>query len=486
MSRSVDVLIVGMGPTGATLAALLGDLGVKTLVIEKDTEVYPLPRAAHFDHEIMRLFQQLGVAEAVARHARPAPAYEFRAADGQLLMRFDSTASATPSGWRASYMFHQPGVELALRDRLATLPSVEARTGWKLAGFKADGDGVEAALEGPQGVETVHARWLVGCDGASSAVRAGVGGELFDYGFDEPWLVVDVKVGEGARTPEVNLQICDPARPTTCVLMGPGRHRWEFMLLPGEDPAAVVSDDFIRPLIEAWDVGDIELERRAVYRFHGLVAKTWRSGRVLLAGDAAHQMPPFAGQGMCSGLRDAANLAWKLAAVLGGADDALLDTYQTEREPHVRGYVELAIQMGRTVCTLDRAEAAARDAAMLAATRPPVPMFTPSLGAGCLRADDPAAGALFIQTWSEGRGLDDELGSGPWLIARTEPPAAAGVVSVGLDRLAPAHREGLSAWLDRHGASAVLVRPDRYVFGAGDPGRLLQDWRARVAAPALA
>jgi 3-(3-hydroxy-phenyl)propionate hydroxylase len=170
-------------------------------------------------------------------------------------------------------------------------------------------------------------------------VRQAVGIGLFDYGFDEPWLVVDVKLQPGARAPDVNLQVCDPARPTTCVLSGPGRHRWEFMLLPGETSEDVLRDGFIESLLAPWDCGPLEIERRAVYRFHGLVAETWRLGRVLLAGDAAHQMPPFAGQGLCSGLRDAANLAWKLDAVLGGrAHEALLDTYQPEREPHTRAH----------------------------------------------------------------------------------------------------------------------------------------------------
>ena len=472
----VDVLIVGLGPVGATLAALLGDLGVRTLVVEKEPAVYPMPRAAHFDHEAMRLFQQLGIAEAVSQHARPAPVYEFRAADGRLLMRFDAPATEASSGWRASYMFHQPGLEHALRAKVAASPSVEVRIGSRFVELEQDAEAVRAVIEGPGGIETVRARYLVGCDGGSSPVRTAVGGELFDYGFDEPWLVVDARVDEHARTPDVNLQICDPARPTTCVLMGPGRHRWEFMLLPGETAEQVVTDAFIQPLIAQWDCGPVELERRAVYRFHGLVAKTWRSGRVLLAGDAAHQMPPFAGQGMCSGLRDAANLAWKLAAVLQGADAALLDTYQTEREPHVRSFIELAIGMGRTVCTLDRDAAAARDAAMLArGPKMPDPP-PPSLGEGHRLADGPA-GRLFIQSWAAGRGLDDVLGAGAWLIARSGalPTPGLTVTSLSSARL-DGHREALATWLDDHKAEAVLVRPDRYVFGAGDPQSLIAAW----------
>jgi len=481
MTLDVDVLIVGMGPVGATLAALLGDLGVRTLVVDKEREVYPMPRAAHFDHEAMRLFQQLGIAGAVREHARPAPPYEFRAGDGRVLMRFDASAAASSSGWRNSYMFHQPGLENTLRAKVAAAESVEVRLGYSFEALDQSAEQVRAVICGPHGKEVVHARYVIGCDGGSSPVRAAVGGALDDYGFDEPWLVIDCRVAEGARVPDVNLQVCDPARPTTCVLMGPGRHRWEFMLLPGETAEQVITDDFIHQLLAEWDCGEVEIERRAVYRFHGLVARSWRAGRVLLAGDAAHQMPPFAGQGMCSGLRDAANLAWKLAAVLEGADEGLLDTYQAEREPHVRAFIELAIGMGRVVCTLDPEAAARRDAAMLSpGHKPPLPSFAPpALGSGHLLAGSSGAGGFFVQPWALGTGLDDLLGPGAWLISRAWAARAPDVTVATLadPRLAP-FRDALTAWLDAHGAEAVLVRPDRYVFGTGDPATLLAAWRA--------
>jgi 3-(3-hydroxy-phenyl)propionate hydroxylase len=464
-----DVLVVGLGPVGAALGALLARAGLRVIAIEKDTEVYPLPRAAHFDHEIMRLFQQLGIAEEVLRHARPAPAYEFRAADGQALLRFES-GHATPSGWAAGYMFHQPGVELALRETLAKA-GAEIRLGCRLIGLSQNGDSVTARLDGPHGTTTITARYLVGCDGGRSLVREAIGGALDDYGFDEPWLVLDVKLAEDSRVPAINLQLCDPARPTTCVLMGPGRHRWEFMLLPGETPEQVLDDAFVAALLAPWETGPIAIDRRAVYRFHALVAKQWRVGRVLLAGDAAHQMPPFAGQGMCSGLRDAANLAWKLAAVLrDGAGEKLLDSYQAEREPHVRSYIELAIHMGRVVCLLDPAAAAARNAGMLAeraAGRGNAPLpGGPALVPGGLLAGSAGAGTIFPQPWIEQDGqrigLDAVLGEGAWLIGAPELDEA---------RLAP-FRAPLQAWLARQGAAAVLVRPDRYVFGTGDAAKL--------------
>jgi len=301
--------------------------------------------------------------------------------------------------------------------------------------------------------------------------------------------VIDAVPLPGARMPETNLQICDPKRPTTCVLMGPGRHRWEFMLLPGETAEQVLEDDFIQSLVEPWDCGPVKLERKAVYRFHGLVAHRWRAGRVLLAGDAAHQTPPFAGQGMCSGVRDAVNLAWKLDAVLAGADEGLLDTYQQERDPHVRTLIAAAIGMGRVVCTQDPAAAAERDRAMLAqqaAGGTPLPPAAPApFAEGCILPGSPAAGTLLPQPVRDGTRFDDLMGDGAWLVARTAPAAETpGLKVAALDRPEFAgFRPDLEAWLDKHGAEAALVRPDRYVFGTGAPGDLVRAW-GRALRPA--
>lgn len=489
-----DVLVVGMGPVGAATAALLADEGLSVLAIDKDSLVYPLPRAAHFDHEIMRLFQRLGLVEAIGPHIRVAPAYEFRNAAGEILMRFEA-GTRSPSGWAPSYMMHQPAVEHALRARLARSAKVEVRLDQAFESLTQDTEGVTAVIRGADGVaRTVRTRALVACDGAHSPVREALGIGLDDLKFDEPWLVIDVRVLDEGRMPDVNLQLCDPARPTTSVLMGPGRHRWEFMLRPGETAEQVLDDDFILELLKPWDCADrVELERKAVYRFHGLVARRWRDGRVLLAGDAAHQTPPFAGQGLCSGLRDAANLAWKLGAMLRGeASSAILDTYQAEREPAARSVIELAIGMGRVVCATDPQVAAERDARMMAQAaagkRPMPPAAAGGIAAGLILAESPGAGDLFPQPWAEpGLKLDDVLGPGAWLISRGDiPQAQAGAIpmtALGIDdpRLAPFRAE-IDGWLAARGAQAVLVRADRYVFGTGDAGDLAEAFRRSARA----
>lgn len=487
MSTRVDVAIVGLGPVGAVLAVLLGQQGLQVIVLEQSREVYPLPRAAHFDHEIMRIFQHVGVADEALKHSRTAGAYEFRNAAGDVLMVARRGGEQGASGWAHSYMFNQPGVELALRDRLARLPNVALRLGESFEGLIAYPDHVQVRAMSDEGQRTsFEARYLVGCDGAWSPVREALGIELEDYNFDEPWLVVDAIPSDPAQLPTLNLQICDPARPTTCVLMGPGRHRWEFMLLPGETPEQMMQPGMAENLLKDWNV-DVDIERRAVYRFHGLIARRWREDRVLIAGDAAHQMPPFAGQGMCSGIRDAANLAWKLALVLKqGANADLLDSYQAERERSVRDYIELAIGMGRVVCTLDPQIAAERDAMMLAGQPSTGPSSAqvgdPGIVGGIFFANDGLAGTIFPQPVVADRvRLDDFLDHRAWLIDRTGGVSTDDLQHVAIsDPCLSPFESTLDAWLSDHGVDAVLVRPDRYIFGTGPAHALLVAWQSQI------
>ena len=479
-----DVLVVGLGPIGDVLTALLKTQGLSVIAIDKEADIYPLPRAAVFDEEIMRIFQMIGVSEAILPLCRVPPGYEFRTAAGEVLLGFTVSQGNGAGGWAQSYALHQPGVERVLRDRLAAL-GADVRLSTALTEFAQDADGVTARVTGRDGPCDIRARYIVGCDGAWSPVRETFGTSMFDYGFEEPWLVIDSIVKDGADfLPDMALQICDPAQPTTFLRMSGNRYRWEFMLKPGDDAETFAGDDNLARLLKPWNVeGRIEIERRAIYRFHGLIAKDWRKGRALIAGDAAHQMPPFAGQGMCSGIRDAANLAWKLAAVVrGAASEGLLDTYQIEREPHCRVIIETSIAFGQTVCVLDPAAAAARDAGMLAARaageRPPMVPYPPLRG-GCF-GDDADAGSLFIQPIVAGERLDDRLGAGAWLITRAEiTTPGVSTARLGSDVLGE-FSAPLTTWLDQRGAATVLVRPDRHVFGVGEPDALITAWQEEL------
>jgi 3-(3-hydroxy-phenyl)propionate hydroxylase len=492
VSFQTDVIVVGAGPVGATLSLLLAREGASVFLADKAAEIYPLPRAAHIDHEIVRVFQAIGAADAVMAASKSTTYYDFLTASGEVLMRFGSADQKSPSGWPVSNMIHQPSVEAVLRDLIEATPTVQLKTEWTLTSYKIDDTGVVACFDTPTGERTVRGRFLVGCDGARSSVRDLAGIELEDLDFDEPWLVIDTVVQDPSRLPDRNLQICDPKRPTTCVQMGSGRHRWEFMMKPGETPEDVLEDAFIADLLKPWKVeGAVTLERKAVYRFHALIARRWRERPVFLAGDAAHQTPPFAGQGLCAGVRDAANLAWKLGAVVRGeAADGLLDTYQSERSPHVRAAIDLALMMGRTVCITDPKAAAERDKAMLTRRASSSEgsgggLGLPSFAKGFLMAGTSGAGTYFPQPWTKAEArFDDFAGQGPWLIQRESLEAASFTATLALNdtRIAPFAHD-IRRWLDNHGAQAVLVRPDRYVFGTGSPTELVDAWAKALMVP---
>ena len=477
-SFDCDVLIAGGGPTGVTLAILLAKRGVKLIVAEKEADIYPLPRAAHIDHECMRILQEAGAADAVFATSRRVARYDFLNAKGAVLLRFDGSDRIGAGGWPAANMIHQPSVETALRRSLAGYEDAKLHSGWELQSFDYDGEGVSACIITPDGERTIRARYLVGADGARSPVREAAGIAFDDLAFEEPGLVVDALVSDYSRLPDANLQICNPERPTTCVLMGEGRHRWEFMIKPGETAEQVSDDAFVEKLLAPWNVaGAVRIERKAVYTFRARIAEQWRKGNILLAGDAAHQTPPFAGQGMCSGLRDAANLAWKLAAMIkDGAPDALLDSYQPERAPHLRATIQMAIMMGRMVCTTSKWSAFRRDLmfrlARLLRKLPDGPTAYPPIAAGVILPGNSAAGSYFPQAIADdGTRLDDVLGADSWLISRSDLDDA---------RLRP-FAEPLGDWLANHQAEAVLVRSDHYVFGTGSPDEMLTAWKQAVS-----
>ncbi len=381
---TADVAIVGYGPTGQALSLLLGRLGHSVIVIDRWPDLYPLPRAVHFDHEVARIFQAAGVMADVARITESADTYQWRNADGQMLLELDSRGMG-PSGWSIAHMFAQPQLERVLdRARKSAAerrssPGVERseRHGNRRSAFASKStrgkiqDGQWVAT-GEQGI--VKARWLIGADGANSFVRQALGIKVHDLGFAFDWLVVDVKPRQQRDWKPKNWQLCDPRRPTTIVSGGPARRRWEFMALPGEQPAEMNRADVAWRLLAPWGMTPetAELERHAVYTFRGQWAEQWRIGRVLLAGDAAHLMPPFAGQGLCSGMRDSMALAWRLDAVLRGlAHEDLLDSYGPERSGHVQELIAFSIELGKVICVPDPEAARQRDLQMIAAQAQP-------------------------------------------------------------------------------------------------------------------
>ena len=434
----------------------------------------------------------------------PFPASQHFGARGQLIRRIDMVPEPYPLGYTPSMVFTQPPVEAALRAHAAAYDSVDVELGTELIGFDQSPHHVTLHLrDDRQAKRSVTADYVIACDGASSGTRQALGIDFEDLVFDEPWLVVDLKVNGAAlgTLPQTAAQFCEPSRPTSFII-GPGSHRrFEIMLLPGEDPREMEEPDQVWRLLARWITpNDATLWRAASYRFHALVAREWRRGRIFLAGDAAHQQPPFIGQGMCQGIRDVGNLIWKLDRVLKGhSGTGLLDTYGEERSEHVRELTTRIKAIGHVICERDPIAAEARDARILGegggqprtVTRQEI---VPPLQKGLLAFPlQPAHGTLFPQPWirmTAGRCLLDSATGAGWRLVLDERNALDLTADVRADltrldmrliRVRPAdaavqagyevvvEEDGvLAAWFDRHGCRVAIVRPDHYVFGVAN------------------
>jgi len=478
------VVIVGAGRVGCGLALLLGARDRSVLLLERHSCPYPLPRAVHFDDETARILQACGIGAELPALSEPATSYEWRNGEGMPLLRFETPAQGR-QGWPSSNMFNQPDLEARLLEMVEGNPHVVLLWGHAAIDVGQDSGGAWVEIETVDGTRhRVEASYVVGCDGANSSVRDILGVTFEDRGFYYDWLVVDVELHEPRVFDPPNLQVCDPRRPTTAVSGGPGRRRWEFMCLPGETLETIDQESAAWACLTPWEVrpDNATLVRHAGYRFRARWATRWHEGRIFLAGDAAHQTPPFAGQGMCAGLRDAANLAWKLDHVLGhpGAE-AVLETYDQERIPQAAAVIELATELGRVICIPDEEEARVRDEQMAPLVPPggsvPVPMM-PGIAGGIL-AGSAMAGELFVQAivraeGAEGR-LDDVIGPGWHLVANGQPPEldselAAWFGSIGGRTVAIGATvedvEGrYGRWFTDHGVAGVLERPDFAIYG---------------------
>lgn len=441
-----QVVIVGMGPIGLTMANLLGQAGVRTLMLERDLTPYGLPRAVAVDDEAMRVYQTIGLDQLMARNMVMDVVANFVLPDGRLL------ANMSPkdrSYWQSPMAFHyQPTLEDELRKGLDRFPCVEARMGCLVCEVKQDAAGVSVGYRAtepgtdPQApvfaeaVQQVRAQYVVACDGGRSPVREMHGIKMSGRKYPDQWLVIDVKCPSTPRNLPYFNYYCDPDRPHLNCPQPNGHHRFEFMLLPGETKEQMEKLETVRRLISKFvNPDEVEIIRALVYSFNGLVAERWREGRVLLCGDAAHMNPQFFGQGMNSGMRDASNLSWKLIQVLKGhASPKLLDSYQRERLAHYETMLRISVLLGHIVSLRNPLAVWARNtAASLARATPwlgryiddmrfkPRPEFAPGSYIGLDRGSSGAEGKMMIQPnvrTLEGKyvRLDDLLGDGFALI----------------------------------------------------------------------
>ncbi len=495
MTVGYDVMIVGCGPVGMVLAALLANEGVWVLALEREAGIGHRPRARHLDAEAMRVLQTIGVAEASEQLMIPVRGFRLANAEGHTLLEqpIDSTHPGD-QGWLLDYQIFQPLLLQLLSDHLNASGHAAIRTNCEVTSLEQRDDEVRLSVTDHAAgtTEVLSSRYVVGCDGADSWVRKTIGSRFEKLGPDHPFLVIDgMPLRPDFRLPEhpVSVNVCDPRRPR---YVSPGSDlvplRVEFMVMPGEEPADLLTPESIARLTEPYfGDGDVRIDRAGVYEFHSLLVDQWRAGRVLLAGDAVHVQPPFMGQGLCSGVRDAANLAWKLAMVCrGDAEEGLLDTYQAERAPHARDWINEANRVGAIVMTTDVEAAARRDERLLKGDTKELRPITPTLGAGLHGTDSPPAGTLAPQPLlADGRRLDDLVGSRFVLAVaadlwRKAAPALRAAIEQTPHVVLLGDPDAQSALLARYDAQTVVVRPDRYVLGVANNAEELERVLRRI------
>jgi 2-polyprenyl-6-methoxyphenol hydroxylase-like FAD-dependent oxidoreductase len=497
--RHVPVVIIGAGPTGITAATLLAQYGVECLVLDRWPGVYPQPRAVHLDDEIYRVIARLGIAEEFAAISRPTLGLRLLDNRFRVFAEFNRDTFHSNNGFPQANMFDQPELEALLRANLKRFPNAQLRGDAEVTKVIDSRRCVRVTFTDRSDgqVHQVDAAYLLGCDGANSVVRAQIGSVMRDLKFEQRWLVVDVAAEADLHQWEGVHQVCNPVRAGTYMRIGAARYRWEFQLLAGESADDFSTLEALRPLIAPWtaDVADSELTllRVTEYTFRAQIADRWRRGNIFILGDAAHLTPPFIGQGMGAGLRDAMNLAWKIAAVRDGTLAAdVLDSYEHERKPHVRAMIRLALTVGRSMTGGGRVGNLARRVVLPRLPLVPglrdkvVDSTTPALHSSALvrkaRRPRQLAGTLCPNPLlPEGHRLDDILGTGFAMITISHLGAdEASLRRHGVVVLVAQPGTTLATWL-RHGrAAAAIVRPDRTVMRAGRDVAALCAWTIDV------
>ncbi|MHA5048906.1 bifunctional 3-(3-hydroxy-phenyl)propionate/3-hydroxycinnamic acid hydroxylase MhpA [Streptomyces sp. SD15] len=484
--KTVPVVIVGAGPTGLTAATLLAQYGVECLVLERWETIYPLPRAATLDDEVHRILARLGLRDDFAAISRPHRGLRLIDRDMRVLAEFQRDTAPGRHGYPQGSTFDQPELESILRTNLKRYPTATLRGGIEVTGLTQDGSGVvvDVTDRTTGTAESIRAAYVLGCDGANSLARASIGGSMQDLKFEQRWFVVDVVTEAELGQWEGAHQLCDPARAGTYMRIGKTRYRWEFQLTPGETADDYPDLDRLHPLISRWTgntpVTELEIVRAAEYVFRAQMADRWRDRRVFLLGDAAHLTPPFIGQGMCAGVRDAMNLAWKLAGVLGETlPETVLDTYEIERKHHARAIIKLAKLIGAAMTAGGELGNIIRRAVAPRLRHVPglIDLATDSETPPLRRCDlvvrprlrRTLAGRLCPNAVLDGDRRFDDVAAGRFAIVTSTEPSA--------EQRAEAERRGavlitarpgseLHRWLTEGRAQSAIVRPDGTVLAA--------------------
>ena len=466
--KKYDVAIVGFGPTGGTLANLLALQGFSILIIEKEKSFYPLPRAVHFDDEIMRVFQTIGITDKFLKHTIINKGTKFVNSKNRVVLDWPRPRSITENGWYPSYRFHQPDLERKLRRRLKDFKKVSVMQNTKVNSLKEEKNSVKICIENINNnkISEITAKYIIGCDGARSTIRKQIKAKFQNLGFTQKWAVVDLILKKNKKElPDRTIQYSNSKRPATYCRNVGKRRRWEFAINNKESEKKVLSNSYIWNFLKPWlKPSEALMERKTIYTFQSAISKKWKKGRVFLAGDAAHLMPPFMGQGMCAGVRDASNLAWKIAYCLkNNHSEKLLNTYQSERYSNVIEYIKTTVKMGEFVNAVGTSNITG-EVLSTPNGQKSMKSIKPKLGKGLGKINDKNRGKIFPQfKLKNGKSLDNKFFDKPLLIISSKYKKK---LPKKINYINSNTAKGLNEYMLNLKIDAFVVRPDRFILNS--------------------
>ena len=466
--KKYDVAIVGFGPTGGTLANLLALQGFSILIIEKEKSFYPLPRAVHFDDEIMRVFQTIGITDKFLKHTIINKGTKFVNSKNRVVLDWPRPRSITENGWYPSYRFHQPDLERKLRRRLKDFKKVSVMQSTKVNSLKEEKSSVKIFIENINNnkISEIRAKYIIGCDGARSTIRKQIKAKFQNLGFTQKWAVVDLILKKNKKElPDRTIQYSNSKRPATYCRNVGKRRRWEFAINNNESEKKVLSNSYIWNFLKPWlKPSEALMERKTIYTFQSAISKKWKKGRVFLAGDAAHLMPPFMGQGMCAGVRDASNLAWKIAYCLkNNHSEKLLNTYQSERYSNVIEYIKTTVKMGEFVNAVGTSNITG-EVSSTPNGQKSMKSIKPKLGKGLGKINDKNRGKIFPQfKLKNGKSLDNKFFDKPLLIISSKYKKK---LPKKINYINSNTAKGLNEYMLNLKIDAFVVRPDRFILNS--------------------
>ena len=466
--KEYDLTIIGLGPTGGTLANLIALQGFSVLILEREKSFYPLPRAVHFDDEIMRVFQTIGITKDFLKHTIINKGTKFVNSKGQIVLDWPRPRTVTENGWYPSYRFNQPDLEKQLRNKLKKYKKVKIKQNSEVNKIKNFKDHVKINFKNiiDNNFQEIKSKYIVGCDGANSITRSQIKTKMDNLGFTQKWAVVDLILKkEKKNLPDRTIQYSNLKQPATYCRNVGKRRRWEFAIRKNQNETTILSKNYIWNFLKPWlKKSEAFIERKTIYTFKSAISRKWKKGRIFIAGDAAHLMPPFMGQGMCAGIRDVSNLAWKISHCLNNKyDEKLLKTYQSERFSNVKEYIETTMRMGEFVNAVENTQITKNISSGNDGIKS-MQSIKPKLGSGLGEKKDKRRGKIFPQfKLKNGKNLDDKFSVKPILLYSSDINKT---LSNKFNSIDSRNIPGLLSYLNNFGVKAVIVRPDRFILSS--------------------